>query len=394
MIEIVAPASPTNREQLLVPARVLSTDGLRDDLCVWLRDGRIHALPPKNELAALTHLPRQDLNDALLAPGFVDLQVNGGGGLLFNDAPTPETLRVITRAHRRFGTTALLATLISDRPERTQQAISAVREGLALGIPGLLGLHLEGPHLAPSRCGVHAAEYFTDLDNDAVDALLAERSGPLLLTLAPEHAEPALIARLSTAGVRVFAGHSAASFEQVQAALAAGLCGFTHLFNAMPPLAGRAPGPVGAALLDADSWCGLIVDGHHLHPASVRLALHCKPRGRCLLVTDAMPSLGTDLNQFSLYGSRVHVRNGRLETDAGVLAGAQLDMAQAVRECIRQTGIGVDEALRMASTYPAAAMGLQNEFGCIAPGARADLVWLDAALQPRGSWIAGEFEPA
>jgi N-acetylglucosamine-6-phosphate deacetylase len=394
MAEFVAPASPPNRDQLLVPARVLSTDGLRDDLCVWLRDGRIHALPRKSELAALTHLPRQDLNDALLAPGFVDLQVNGGGGLLFNDAPTPDTLRAITRAHRRFGTTALLATLISDRPERTQQAISAVREGLALGIPGLLGLHLEGPHLAPSRCGVHAAEYFTDLDNDAVDALLIARSGPLLLTLAPEHAEPALIARLSAAGVRVFAGHSAASFEQVQAALAAGLCGFTHLFNAMPPLTGRAPGPVAAALLDADSWCGLIVDGHHLHPASVRLALHCKPRGRCLLVTDAMPSLGTDLDQFSLYGSRVHVRNGRLETDAGVLAGAHLDMAQAVRECIRQTGVAVDEALRMASTYPAAAMGLQGELGCIAPGARADLVWLDAALQPRGTWIAGEFEPA
>jgi len=380
--------------ELLLPARLLAPEGLRDDLALVHRDGRILALPPKRALGEFAALPRRELAECLLAPGFIDLQANGGGGALFNDAPSLDTLTTITRAHRRFGTTALLATLISDSPERTAQAQVAVAEALKLGLAGLLGLHLEGPHLSPERCGVHAPEHFRALDQAEVQRLLAAHHGPLLLTLAPEQVEPRLIAALSEAGVRVFAGHTAATFEQVQAALTAGLAGFTHLFNAMPPLAGRAPGPVGAALLDPHSACGLIVDGHHLHAAALRLTLRCKPRGRCFLVSDAMPSLGSEQSNFELYGRRIEVKDGRLQTADGVLAGAQLDLATAVRNCVQLLDLPLDEALRMASTYPAEVMGVADDYGQLRPGARADLVLLGHDLQVRGSWIGGEFEAA
>lgn len=381
--------------RLLVPDRLLAPNGLRDDLALLVEDGRIAALPEKSHLDGLEQLPRLDLPGALLAPGFIDLQVNGGGGLLFNDAPALDTLAAITRAHRRRGTTALLATLISDSSQRTRAAQAAVAEALAAGLPGLLGLHLEGPHLAAERCGVHRPEHFRPLHGDEVDAILAARSGPLLLTLAPEQAPPEQIQRLAAAGGRVFAGHTAASFEQVQAALAAGLAGFTHLFNAMPPISGRAPGPVAAALLDAHSYVSLIADGLHLHDASIKLALHCKPRGRCLLVSDAMPSLGASgQTEFQLQGRPVQLHEGRLQTADGTLAGAHLDLAGAVRHLVQSVGVALDEALRMASTWPAEAMGIGRERGSLRIGSRADFVWLDEALEPRGTWIAGEFEAA
>jgi N-acetylglucosamine-6-phosphate deacetylase len=381
--------------RLLVPDRLLAPTGLRDDLALLIEDGRIAALPEKTQLDGLEQLPRLDLPGALLSPGFIDLQVNGGGGLLFNDAPTPDTLATIVGAHRRRGTTALLATLISDSAERTRAAQAAVAEALAAGLPGLLGLHLEGPHLAAERCGVHRPEHFRALDSSAVDGLLAARSGPLLVTLAPEQAAPEQIQRLAAAGIRVFAGHTAASFEQVQSALAAGLSGFTHLFNAMPPIAGRAPGPVAAALLDPHCYVSLIADGLHLHDASIKLALHCKPRGRCLLVSDAMPSLGAEAQAgFELQGRRVQLRQGRLLTEDGTLAGAHLDLAGAVRHLVQSVGVALDDALRMASTWPAEAMGLGRERGSLRVGSRADLVWLDESLAPRGTWIAGEFEAA
>ncbi|MCG6116784.1 MAG: N-acetylglucosamine-6-phosphate deacetylase [Aquimonas sp.] len=381
--------------RLLIPDRLLAPTGLREDLALLIEDGCIAALPEKTQLDGLEQLPRLALPGALLAPGFVDLQVNGGGGLLFNDAPAPETLATITRAHRRRGTTSILATLISDSPQKTRAAQAAVAAALAMRMPGLLGLHLEGPHLNPERCGVHQPEHFRALDQTEVDALLAARSGPLLLTLAPERVLPAQIQRLTAAGVRVFAGHTAASFEQVQAALAAGLVGFTHLFNAMPPIAGRAPGPVAAALLDASSYVSLIADGLHLHPANLQLALHCKPRGRCLLVSDAMPSVGAaGPSEFELQGRTVQLREGRLQTAEGTLAGAHLDLAGAVRYLVQSVGVALDEALRMASTWPAEAMGVGRERGSLRIGSCADLVWLDDALEPRGTWIAGEFEAA
>ncbi len=211
----------------------------------------------------------------------------------------------------------------------------------------------------------------------------------MLLTLAPEQVPAAAIARLAAAGVRVSGGHSAASLEDSQAALRAGMSGFTHLFNAMPPMAGRAPGIALAAMTDAASCCGIIVDGIHVHPAMLRLALAAKPAGGVLLVSDAMPPAGTDLSEFVLQGRRVLRRRGRLETEDGVLAGADLDLCAAVRQAIALLGVAPEEALRMASLYPARFLGLDRELGRLAPGYRADIVLLDDRLRAAGSWVAG-----
>ena len=325
----------------------------------------------------------------MLVPGFIDVQVNGGGGVLFNAAPDVDGLRAIAAAHRRFGTTRLLPTLISDDPAVMRAALIAVEQALAEHVPGVLGIHLEGPFLAPARKGVHDAHWFHDPDSAELALLSAPHCGVRVLTLAPERVPPAVIRRLVDAGVIVCAGHTAADYATTRAALDAGVRGFTHLFNAMTPLGSREPGVVGAALDDAQSWCGLIVDGRHVHPASLRVAIRAKPRGKMLLVTDAMPPVGARDPQFLLNGEPITVRDGVCQTTQGVLAGSALDMASAVRNAVHLLGLPVDEAVRMASTYPADFLGLSSSHGRIAPGFHADLVALDDDLKVQHTWIAG-----
>lgn len=373
-------------DQLICADRVLTSDGWHESAAIGVSAGRVAWIG--NAADAPHAKQRIELGDATLAPGFIDLQVNGGGGVLFNDDRSPPALARIAAAHRRFGTTGFLATLISDTPGATSEAVQAARDALATGTPGLLGLHLEGPFLAAERRGVHRAEHFREPSDDDIEALSAHGLQHMLITVAPEHIRPAQIQRLCDAGIRLAAGHSAASFEQALAAFEAGLSGVTHLFNAMPPLAGRAPGLLGAALLDRAVWCGLIVDGHHLHPASLQLALRMKP-GRCFLVSDAMSPVGTDIEEFVLDGRKVLVRNGRLETEHGVLAGACLDMSLAVRTCLAQSGLPLEEVLRMASTYPADFLGAR-ERGRIEVGACADFVQLSSELEAVATWIEGE----
>ncbi len=335
--------------------------------------------------AARVELP----DDHLIAPGFIDLQVNGGGGVLFNDAPDPATIRTIGAAHRRFGTTGFLPTLISDRPERLPVALAAARDAIAANVPGALGIHVEGPFISQAKRGVHAAAVLRVPSREEIAALVAPNGGVTLLTVAPEIVPPETIAALSRAGVRVFLGHSDADAATVDAALAAGACGFTHLYNAMSALGSRAPGMVGAALADRASWCGLIVDGHHVHPTALKAALAAKPRGKCLLVTDAMPPVGAASKSFELYGEMLTVKDGRVVTAGGTLAGAALDMATAVRNTVSLLGVPDDEALRMASAYPADALGLGHRLGRLLPGYRADIAMLDAALNVAQTWIGG-----
>ena len=332
---------------------------------------------------------RRDLGGARLAPGFIDVQVNGGGGVLFNDDPSPATLARMAAAHRRFGTTGLLPTLISDSREKRRAAREAVVTALAAGVPGILGLHLEGPHLAPARRGVHDARWLAPPDDDDAALMAPLARGSLVVTVAPEMVPPALIERLARTGVRLSAGHSAADYGESLAAVAAGITGFTHLFNGMPPMTSRAPGIAGAALDDAESWCGLIADGHHLHDATLRLAWRAKRRGRVFLVTDAMPPVGAAGTSFTLGDEAITVAGGRCVTADGRLAGSALDMAAAVRHCVERVGIALDEALRMASGYPAAFLGLDGHYGRIAPGYAADFFVLDAALRVRETFIAG-----
>jgi N-acetylglucosamine-6-phosphate deacetylase len=372
----------------LTHARVLAADGWHDDLAVLLEGERIvDLLPLADQRVRDAH--QHDLHGAMLLPGFIDAQVNGGGGVLFNEAPTVETLRRIGAAHRRFGTTGFLPTLISDRVEVMRAALAAVEQALAEGVPGVLGIHLEGPYLAPARKGVHDPKYFHAPGSDELALLCAPHRGVRLLTLAPDQVPLASIGALAGAGLIVCAGHTAADYETIRAALAAGVRGFTHLFNAMTPFGSREPGVVGAALEDADSWCGIIVDGHHVHPASLRVAVAAKPRGKMLLVTDAMPPVGADRPDYVLNGETIVVRDGICQTAQGVLAGSALDMASAVRNAVQLLGLPLEEAVRMASTYPAEFLGLGESHGRIAPGFRADLVVLDDQCRVQQSWIGG-----
>ncbi|MGY3040934.1 N-acetylglucosamine-6-phosphate deacetylase [Rhodanobacter sp. TND4EL1] len=372
----------------LTNARVLTPDGWRDDLAVLLDGERIvDLLPPTDPRARAAQ--QHDLAGAMLLPGFIDVQVNGGGGALFNDAPTVETLRRIGAAHRRFGTTGFLPTLISDDPAVMREALQAVEQALAEGVPGVLGIHLEGPYLAPARKGVHDAKYFHAPGRDELAMLCAPHHGVRLITLAPDQVPLASIGALVGAGLIVCAGHTAADYATTRAALDAGVRGFTHLFNAMTPFGSREPGVVGAALEDADSWCGLIVDGHHVHPASLRVAIAAKPRGKMLLVTDAMPPVGADHPDYVLNGETITAKDGICQTAQGVLAGSALDMASAVRNAVHLLGLPLDEAVRMASTYPAEFLGLGASHGRIAAGYRADLVALDHHHEVTQSWIGG-----
>jgi N-acetylglucosamine-6-phosphate deacetylase len=372
----------------LVNARILAADGWHDDLAVLLDGERIVDLLPPSD-PRVRDAQQHDLRGAMLLPGFIDVQVNGGGGVLFNEAPTVETLRRIGAAHRQFGTTGFLPTLISDRVDVMHAALAAVAQALAEGVPGLLGIHLEGPYLAPARKGVHDPKFFRVPDADELALLCAPHRGVRLITLAPDQVPLATIGALVDAGLVVCAGHTAADYETTRAALAAGVRGFTHLFNAMTPFGSREPGVVGAALEDADSWCGIIVDGHHVHPASLRVAIAAKPRGKMLLVTDAMPPVGADRPDYVLNGETIIARNGICQTAQGVLAGSALDMASAVRNAVQLLGLPLEEAVRMASTYPAEFLGLGASHGRIAAGYRADLVVLDDEYRVQQSWIGG-----
>ena len=372
----------------LTNARVLTPGGWRDDFAVLLDGERIADLLPPSD-PRLRDAQSHDLAGAMLLPGFIDVQVNGGGGVLFNEAPTVETIRRIGAAHRRFGTTGFLPTLISDRVEVMREALAAVEQALAEGVPGLLGIHLEGPYLASARKGVHDAKYFHAPSEDELALLCAPHRGVRLVTLAPDRVPPASIRALVAAGVIVCAGHTAADYETARAALDAGVRGFTHLFNAMTPFGSREPGVVGAALEDAASWCGIIVDGHHVHPASLRVAIAAKARGRMLLVTDAMPPVGADRPDYVLNGEIITVKDGICQTAAGVLAGSALDMATAVRNTVQMLGLPLEEAVRMASTWPAEFLGLGESHGRIAAGYRADLVVMDDDFHVQASWIGG-----
>jgi N-acetylglucosamine-6-phosphate deacetylase len=371
----------------LTGGRMVTPGGIVDGHALVLDDGKIQAIVPPEDIPP--GCTTENLDGHLLAPGFIDVQVNGGGGVLFNDAPTVAGIDCIGRAHRAFGTTGFLPTLITDDPGVMDQAMRAVEAAIEAGMPGVLGIHLEGPYLAPARCGIHDARKFRVLDEAGVALLTSLRRGVTLVTLAPEAAAPGLIRRLTDAGVIVSLGHTDASYAMAREAMAQGATGFTHLFNAMSPLASRAPGAVGAAL-ESDAWCGLIVDGHHVDFCVLRLALRTRAAERFMLVTDAMPSVGAAVKDFSLQGRPITVRNGICRDAAGTLAGSDLDMASAVRNSVAMLGLAVPAACAMASASPAAFLGLAGERGALIPGLAADLVLVDADLRVVRSWIAGQ----
>ena len=374
--------------------RILAGEDFRDDVAVVVEGGRIVAVLADDDASLQAADVQVDLGGGWLMPGFIDVQVNGGGGALFNNQTDVDALRTMMSGHRRFGTTGMLPTLISDDAELMARAVQATRDAIAAKVPGVLGIHLEGPYIAPARKGTHDAGKFRVPDADEVRMATALDNGVTLITLAPERVPVETIAQMVANGAIVAAGHTAATYEEIHAGLDAGISGFTHLYNAMSPLQGRDPGTVGAALEDPHSWCGVIVDGVHVHPASLRVALAAKPRGKVFLVTDAMPMVGSDSPAFELYGEVITAVDGVVRNAAGSLAGSALDMATAVRNTVQLLGLPLAEASRMASTYPARFIGLGERYGHIAAGYAADFVLLDEALQVRATWIAGQPEQA
>lgn len=355
---------------------------------VLFEAGRIRGLARGSEVP--DDWPQERLPPStILAPGFIDLQVNGGGGVLLNGAPTAEAMWAIARAHRRFGTTACLPTLITDTREQTQAAIAAARS--AAGKGGVLGIHLEGPFISPARPGIHRLDRIASARLNDLDWLAdLSGAGASMVTLAPECVPTGFIGALAQkGGVRISAGHSEASSDVVLRALEEGLTGVTHLFNAMPPLAGRAPGIIGAALADGRLTAGLIVDGLHVAPISVRAAFAAKGADGIALVTDAMPTVGATTDRFDLMGRTITLKDGRLTAENGTLAGAHLDMASAVRNAVELAAIPLGDALRAASLTPARFLGVEHERGLLKPGARADVVALTPDLKVIATWIDG-----
>ena len=372
----------------LINGRVVFRDEIRSDLCVVIENGRIAAVsetvPGDSE--------RVDVGGEMLLPGFIDVQVNGGGGRLFNDDPSVETIAIMAAAHRRFGTTGLLPTLISDDFSVIGRAIAAVDNAIESGVPGVVGIHIEGPFLSNTRRGIHLASMLQPFDDRFLEVLCSARNGRTLVTVAPECISPAQVRRLVDGGVIVAAGHSDADYETVRAAIDAGVTGFTHLFNAMSQLTNRAPGMVGAALEDSATYAGIIVDGHHLHPATFRAGLQAKGTDRLMLVTDAMPTVGADDHEFMLQGRAIRRDGDKLVSIDGILAGSTLTMAAAVANAIDQGRLDLPSAVRMASSTPAHFLGLAGETGAIEAGLSADLIAMRDDFTVTTTWIAGEAE--
>ena len=368
-------------------ARLFDGEALRDDCALVVEGEQIAAIVPVAER------PRGaeaiDLAGGVLSPGFVDWQVNGGGGVLFNATPTTEGIERIAAAHRRHGVTSLMPTIVTDAPEVLDAALEAAREASGR-VAGAIGVHVEGPFIDVRRKGVHPEQFIRRMRDEDVRHLLAKRSATTVVTLAPASASNAQIAALAAAGIIVSVGHAEATAEEAQGAFAAGARVVTHLYNAMSQLNSRAPGLVGATLADPNVFCGLIVDGHHVHATAVRAAIAAKGAGRIALISDAMSPAAGGPSEFELQGRRVSMVGGKLVTADGVLAGAAITMRDAVEQCVAVLKLPLPAALRMATSTPARLLGLDHKIGRLAPGLRADLVHLGAALEVAAVWVGGQ----
>ena len=370
---------------VLSGARIFDGESILDDHAVVVEGARIAAIVPHAERPDGVV---RDLGGGLLAPGYIDVQVNGGGGVLFNEDPTPEGIARIAAAHRNHGTIGLLPTLVTDAPQVTAAAIAATREARRL-TPAALGIHLEGPFLDPRRKGAHELSHIRDLGRDDIATIAKADCGAVMLTLAPNRVGTESIAELARHGVLVSLGHSEATYDEARRAVKAGARAFTHLFNAMSAPTGREPGMVGAALDLDEAFVGLIADGHHVHEANLRIALAAKRHDRFMLITDAMPPAAGGPDHFDLQGRRVTSVDGCLRLDDGTLAGSVLTMDEAVRYAVDVLRLPLADALAMASRIPATFLRRDTELGRIAPGYLASLVHLDDELRVLETWIEG-----
>lgn len=376
--------------QALFGAKIFDGSQWLDQQAVIIDGDTITAVVPENDIPPGTD--RIDLQGGILAPGFMDLQVNGGGGAFFTNDTSVAAVTTMLNGHRPTGTTSMLPTLISDTREKHQAGVKAVQEAVEAGHAGILGVHIEGPFFNMEKRGAHNERYIRAMEPEDLDWLKAINGIKVMITLAPEHAKQGHIKALSDAGVFVCAGHTNAHYEDVVSGIKEGLCGFTHLYNAMRPQTGREPGTVGAALESQDTWCGIIVDNHHVHPGSVRVAHQIKPQGKLYLVTDSMSTVGSEEKSFTIYGETIYEKDGALVNAEGRLAGSAIGMIDAVRINTNDVGIPLEESLRMASLYPAEFMQLDHQLGRIKPNYRADLVHFTTDYTVKHTWIAGDHQ--
>ncbi|RUO63086.1 N-acetylglucosamine-6-phosphate deacetylase [Pseudidiomarina insulisalsae] len=324
-----------------------------------------------------------------LVPGFIDVQVNGGGGVLFNQQRSPKALRHIMAAHLEHGTTGMLPTLITDSIEAMTDAAQAIKDAKQQGVAGILGVHFEGPWLCSKRKGVHSEKYIREPSEEELALLTDPELGLVMVTLAPETASTTIISKLANAGIKVFLGHSDASAEQVNEALKAGAVGFTHLYNAMSQLHSRAPGMVGVCLA-SDAYAGLIVDGFHVDPQACQVAFRAKGKGQMMLVTDAMALAATDATEVDFFDTKIRRKGNKLTTPDGTLAGSCLTMIEAVKNTVNLCDMPLADAIEMASLTPAKMLGIAHEVGSIAPGHQANFMLLDEHLNIAQLWLHGE----
>lgn len=375
---------------IIAGARVFDGEFWFENAVLEIADGKVVSLSTAQ--VAPTGADVLNLSGQLIVPGFIDLQVNGGGGVLLNDDQSVEGIAAICAAHAKFGTTALLTTLITDRPEIVSRTIKAGQEAKEKQVPGYLGLHLEGPHLSIAKKGAHDPNLIREMTEKDADELIAAKQylDVLLTTIAPENVSKDFVSKLSEAGIIVSLGHTEAAFDLANDYAQSGARMATHLFNAMPPFGHREPGLAGAVLTNGNLYCGLIADGFHVHPAAMEIALKSKAHpGRICLVTDAMSPIGTDMTSFELNGRTILRENGRLTLANGTLAGADIDMLSCILYVHRKLGVPLEETLRMASRYPAEAVRVDDRKGRLEHSFDADFVVLTQDLQLQSTWIGG-----
>lgn len=368
---------------LLTADYVFDGTQLRTGVTVEVQDGYITKIYDE-VVAGASHF------EGTLTAGFIDYHVNGGGGKLFNFEPSLDTLSTMVKAHAAYGTTAMVPTLITDNIDVMGQAADAMTQAISQQEPGVLGIHFEGPHLSVPKKGVHDQQFIRPISESEMALFKREDLGLKIITLAPENVTNADISALINHSVKVSIGHTNASYERAIEAVELGADGFTHLFNAMSPLTSREPGVLGAALERDDTWCGIILDGHHMHYSAAKVAYAAKAKGKLLLVTDAMSTIGSEQSSFNLFGAEVYRDGDKLATAEGTLAGSALDMITAVKNAVQHTGIEITEALNMASLYPAEYLGVADNMGSIEVGKQADLVVFTEDFRVTNTWIKGQ----
>jgi len=370
-------------KRLFSGARIFDGQRLHENCTLTVEDGVVTGIGPARDN------PDVVLPGGVLSPAFVDLQVNGGGGIMVDGQADAGRLAAICASHILQGCAGILPTLITDTPEATARVIEAAVAAGQANVPGFLGLHLEGPHLDPRRKGAHDAGRIRPMSAEdlAVICAAARRLPVLMVTLAPEAVSTDQITALTRAGVMVSLGHSNCTMAEARAAIAAGAACATHLFNAMSQMTPREPGLVGA-VLDGKVAAGLIADGVHVSPSLLRIALAARPDG-LFLVSDSLGFAGTELTELSLGGRRVQRRSGRITLEDGTLAGADLRLDRAVSVMVRQVGLAPECALAMATSVPAALIGVADRLGHLTPGRRADMVHLDDDWCLSGIWWGG-----